>query len=131
MDQEQIDAFNSIRGAIGSEANTTRGEINRVHKRIDDEKDTRQKEAAAHDKESAVRANQMANDIAKANGTAARAVGKVDRHTEWHDKQEKILQGEEKIQKGEKRQSKAIWVAIAIAIVGWLVTVLKDCGSSF
>ena len=66
-----------------------------------------------------------------AKGTAAAAVGKVDRHTEWHEKQEKIQKGEEKIQRGEKRQSWAMWVAIAIAIIGWIITSLKDCGPTF
>lgn len=124
MDQEMTGAFNGIRADITREANTTRASMTKIHERIDKEKGERKDEMAAHDKESAVRAERMNNSIANANGTAATAVGKVDRHTTWHAEQEKL-------QKSEKRQGKGMWVAIAIAIMGWIITVLKDCGGSF
>lgn len=124
MDKELDRAFNSVRGDITREANTTRASMTKIHERIDREKEARKDEMAAHDKESAVRANQMKNEIANANGKAADAVDGVATHTKWHAEQAKL-------HKDEKRRGRGTWLVIAIALVGWLVSLFKDCAGSF
>lgn len=117
MDKELSDSIRDIRGAIETQGQQTRGEIGKVHARIDTEKDIRQKEAAAHDKESAVRANQLNNDISNANGTAADAVEKVETHTKWH--------------KDQKTSSRGMWVAIGLAIISGVLGMLQKCAPDF
>ena len=124
MDQEMTGAFNGLRGDISREANTTRASMTKIHERIDKEKGERKDEMAAHDKESAVRATQMKNDIAQANDTAGEAKGMAVSHTEWHAEQAKL-------HKDEKRRGRGTWLVIAIALVGWLVSLFKDCAGSF
>lgn len=117
MEQELSDSFRDLRGAIEKQGQQTRGEIGKVHGRIDEEKDERKNEAAAHDKDSSLRANDLKHAVDKVNGEKDRVEGKLDDHTKWH--------------KDQKTSSRGMWVAIGIAILAALLGIARDCASHF
>ena len=117
MDQEQADSFRDIRGAIEAQGQQTRGEIGKVHTRIDVEKDERKNEAAAHNLESSLRAKDLEHLIADAKKENGVTDGKVEGHTKWH--------------KDQKTSNRGMWLAIGIAILGALLGIARDCATHF
>jgi YesN/AraC family two-component response regulator len=117
VEQELSEAFDRLNSTVEKKAKENRDAIDEVHSRVTDQGTEHLKAMAAHEKDSAVRANDLKRDHGDNARETKRVEQKIDDHTKFH--------------KDQKTSSRALWLAIGTTLIAALVGMLKDCAKDF